>query len=235
MLDHFRFSDEPLTRVMMLGDSITEARGGYASYRHALYQRLLSAGYDHVDFVGTRRGVREGDYGPAIAYDYDQDHEGHGGFRLDDVLNGAPEEGTGEYSGTLDDWLAAVEVPDVVIVHLGINDLIVWDSVESTVAQVGQVIDRLRARNRYVKVLLTQLAPVMPDRVPDAWVRQYNAGLAGLVAQKNKRTSRVKLVDLYNIGFDPAVGADTIDGLHPNASGEQKIAAAYDEALRPWL
>ena len=61
------------TRIMPLGDSITD-NDAYSSYRRPLWKRLQQANRS-VDFVGTRQGP--------FHNDFDYDHEGHAGWRID--------------------------------------------------------------------------------------------------------------------------------------------------------
>src|SRR5712675_483778 len=78
------------TAVMPLGDSATFGAYnandfGIGGYRAPLWSRLIQEGYA-VDFVGSVNG-------PAPA-GVDPDHEGHGGWRIDDI------------AGSIDGWLA---------------------------------------------------------------------------------------------------------------------------------
>src|SRR5688500_15993420 len=69
----------PPVRIMPLGDSITFGAGGTANlggYRGPLYTLLTNAGYN-VDFVGTQTGNSSGVP--------DQDHQGHSGWRIDEL------------------------------------------------------------------------------------------------------------------------------------------------------
>ena len=63
-------------RVMPLGDSITDGFNVPGGYRINLWQRLAAGGYT-VDFVGS------GFNGPAGLGDHD--HEGHSGWRIDQI------------------------------------------------------------------------------------------------------------------------------------------------------
>ena len=69
-------------RIMPIGDSITEAEAGHASYRYWLWKRFEGAGID-VDFVGSRHGVHRG---RARFADFDQDHEAYWGWKADQLL-----------------------------------------------------------------------------------------------------------------------------------------------------
>src|SRR5204862_8229788 len=63
-IDWLHFENRPLTWIMPMGDSITEATGGHSSYRRDLFRSLEDGGYA-VDFVGTRTGVKPGTGDPA--------------------------------------------------------------------------------------------------------------------------------------------------------------------------
>jgi len=134
-------------RIMPLGDSITEgvedgtngpcstspcpALTNRISYRKDLRDALVAAGYT-IDFVGTQTS------GASLLSD-DQ-HEGHGGWTADQLVNGNsnPTAGTGSNAtegGYLSNWLngkmdtatgadpANAGWPDVILLHIGTNDL----------------------------------------------------------------------------------------------------------------
>ncbi|MET8161545.1 SGNH hydrolase, partial [Sphaerisporangium sp. NPDC005289] len=63
-------------RVMPLGDSITEGTQVPGGYRIGLWQRLASGRYT-IDFVGSQFN------GPGNLGDHD--HEGHPGWRIDQI------------------------------------------------------------------------------------------------------------------------------------------------------
>lgn len=199
------------TRIMPLGNSITQARAGRNSYRRPLWHRLQGAGYP-VNFVGSQNSNHGG--APANA-DFDQDHEGHWGWTADQLLGG------------ISGW-AQAHRPDVVLMHVGSNDMFKEQDVNSTISELGQIIDRLRAVNPNVKILLAKLIQ------PAEWygrryrVNQLNQAIPTLASQKNTAQSPVILVDQTQ-GFD--AGADTYDGVHPNESGERKMADRWFEAL----
>ncbi len=219
----------PALRVLPLGDSVTSGTDAWASYRCPLYRALTAAGVA-VDFVGSIHGQLDNTQPPppACQNQFDWDHEGHSGYRVDDILDGVAGR-----PGNLQSWAAAAH-PDVVLIHLGTNDLMQNESVDSTVAELGRVIDGLRAANPRVKLLLAQIIPVRWNGITLASVPQLNAALPALVAAKARPFSPILLVDQYT-GFD--VIADTHDGVHPNSGGEQKMTArwlaAFNQITRP--
>lgn len=206
-----RARDEPPVRIMPLGDSITEGTSGDATWRYWLQKDLEAQGCA-VDYVGSRRGVVRGR--PRFS-DFDPDHEGHWGWT------------TGQVRARIDEWARAAK-PDVVLVHLGTNDL--GREPERIAANLDSILASLRAANPKVDVYLARLIPAAG--VPDEVVGATNEAIARLAAERDRAGARVLLVDQHT-GFDPRV--DSRDGVHPNESGEKKIARRWLEALRPRL
>jgi len=64
-----------------------------------------------------------------MGLNFDQDHEGHWGWRTDEILNGRLA------AGSLTEWLDYY-TPDVVLIHLGTNDVYQNQSTTSTVEEV---------------------------------------------------------------------------------------------------
>ncbi|HEX6521183.1 MAG TPA: hypothetical protein VF070_14430, partial [Streptosporangiaceae bacterium] len=91
-------------RIMPLGDSITAAPG---CWRAILWHDLQTAGYTNINFVGS---VPDG--GCNYGYTYDGDNEGHSGMSATGLVS----------QNLLPGWLAAAS-PDIVLMHLGTNDM----------------------------------------------------------------------------------------------------------------
>src|SRR3954453_20906550 len=86
-------------RVLPLGDSITEGTQVPGGYRIGLWQRMAAAQY-RVDLVGSQFN------GPANLGDHD--HEGHPGWRVDQI------------DANINGWLASAG-PRTVLLHIGTN------------------------------------------------------------------------------------------------------------------
>jgi lysophospholipase L1-like esterase len=205
----------PAFTLMALGDSITQGQGGndvaaaQASYRYWLYKQLQYGGFS-PDFVGSQVGHFDGL--PRYT-NFDLDHEGHWGYTADEVL------------ANIDAWAAAR--PDVVLLHLGTNDILAEQPNEQTIEEIGQVIDALRAANPSVRIVLAQIIPsqfFMPPGQQD-----LNLRLAALAAAKTTPQSPIVIVN-QSTGFSEFT--DTYDGVHPNESGEKKMAERWMGALR---
>ena len=137
---------------------------------------MAEAGYS-VDFVGSLCGVYENDPLTSDCLPWDDEHEGHYGYRADQIL------------ANITVW-AQMAQPDVVLIHLGHNDLWYHQSIESTIAELEGIIDKLRAVNGSVKILLAKLIPASLggelDRIP-----LLNAQIPGVAARKNSAASPV--------------------------------------------
>lgn len=195
---------------MPVGNSITESTKEVNSYRYYLWHLLLGQGY-HVDFVGSQHGVGNG---PPENPDFDMDHEGHSGWRADEIRT------------HIQAWATAAS-PDFVLLHIGTNDVCQDQSVAGTVADIGGIIDALRTVNPRIRVLVAQL--INSSNCPPA---ALNAKLPALVDDKNSTESPIVLVDQYS-GFDPATM--TYDGTHPNDIGNSRMADRWFQQLAPML
>ncbi|MFD7699577.1 GDSL-type esterase/lipase family protein [Streptomyces caelestis] len=200
-------------RVMPLGDSITGSPG---CWRALLWNRLLDAGHTDVDFVGTLPAQ-----GCGVAHD--GDNEGHGGELVTNVAD----------QNLLPARLAAT-LPDIVVMHFGTND--VWSDVppDRILAAYTRLVGQMRASNPDMRVLVAQIIPMNPGTCAACARRvvDFNARIPAWAAATSTGRSPVTVVDQWT-GFDTAT--DTYDGVHPNAAGNEKIAARWFPALAALL
>ncbi len=205
-------------RIMPIGDSITQGNGGWGpTYRYYLWHHLLDAGYS-VDFVGSQIAPSGGSY---PLPNFDQDHEGHNGWRTDQA------------TASLSAWMTA-SLPDILLVHLGHNDLIQGETVGQVIADLGALIDTARAANPAIKVVI---ARNIPCHTSSNFCRELELAvlfdeIPGLVASKTTTASPIIHVDMRT---DFSTTADLIDGLHPNASGDAKLALRWFNGLMTLL
>ena len=211
--------------IMTLGDSITQANSTHLSYRYNLWTKLIDD--DRLfDLVGSLNSNYNGNpaWPPYLGQDFDQDHEGHWGWLADEILNGV------NGQGSLSEWLANY-TPDVALIHIGTNDVLDGHSTASSVAEIEAIIDTLRADNPNVTILLAKLIPIDSDTY-NPGIIELNAEMDGIAVNKSTADSPVWVVDQYS-GFDAAV--DTYDTIHPNASGEEKMARKWHDAMQAYL
>ena len=198
-------------RIMPLGDSITESGCGHASYRYYLWH--LISGYT-VDFVGTQIDVGCGE---PLFPDFDQAHEGHGGWTADMVLS------------NIDIWIQQAN-PDIILIHLGTNDFHSGQTVTSTINEISQIIDKVRALNPNIQFVLAQ---IIPDVLTDPLLTQdFNNEIPLLASRKSTQNSPIIVVDQWT-DFDSLL--DSFDGTHPNNQGALKMANKWYAGLTELL
>lgn len=202
-------------KIMPLGDSIT---GNPGCWRAILWNRLQSAGYTNIDFVGTLNNAGE------CGVSFDGDNEGHGGYLATNIAS----------QNQLPAWLSTTN-PDIVLIQLGTND--VWNNIPpaTILAAFSTLIDQMRANNPNVRVIVAQILPMNPTGCSDCPQRviNFNAAIPAWAAAKSTSQSPVTVVDLWT-GFD--VAADTSDGVHPNGTtGFPKVANSWYPAVSALL
>ena len=240
----------PFVKIMPFGDSITTSVGNIpdlfgapvaaqASYRYWLYLDLINSSPLPFIFIGTQTDNFGG--APLHAGEFDQHNEGHSGYMAIDFYaspngrNGTP------LTTFLNENSAGTtipNVPDIVLMHLGTNDLAYGYSVNEVITHLSTLIDIFRSKNPKVKILLAQIIPCKntnyyPNPPSDMFagcskIPDLNAAIPALVTQKNTPVSPVILVDQYT---NFSVNNDTYDGVHPDASGEQKMAHKWADAI----
>ncbi len=201
-------------RIMPLGDSITQGDSEHNTYRRALWKSLEAEGY-RVEFVGSLRAHHRG--APPLD-DFDRDHEGHWGFRTDEVLD------------RIRAWVIESE-PDVLLIHLGSNDVFQGESIDTTVSELSEMIDAVRESRPRATFLLAQIIPTTTGGA-NASIRVLNARIPEVAASKSTPASRVIVVDQFT-GFDAT--RQTYDGVHPNPDGEIHLSDRWLEALEEIL
>ena len=108
-------------RVMPLGDSITDGYNVPGGYRIDLWQKVNAGGYT-VDFVGSQSN------GPASLGD--QDHEGHSGWRIDQI------------DANIVNWLRSSN-PRTVLLHIGTNDMTQNRDLPNAPNRLAALVDRI--------------------------------------------------------------------------------------------
>ncbi|MBB6555172.1 cellulose binding domain-containing protein [Nonomuraea rubra] len=196
-------------RIMPLGDSITGSPG---CWRALLWNRLQSAGHTNVDFVGTLPPQ-----GCGVAHD--GDNEGHGGYLATNVAG----------QNLLPGWLSATQ-PDIVLMHFGTND--VWSNIApaTILGAFTTLVNQMRSSNPNMKILVAKIIPMNPSTCGECAQRtvNFNNAIPAWAAATTTPQSPIIVVDQWT-GF--STGTDTYDGVHPNASGDQKMSDKWYPAL----
>lgn len=230
----FTIDAAPL-RIVAIGDSITQGRGSQSkggaawtptfSYRYPLWKLLVDASAE-FDFVGSLHGGFEGDpdWADYKGCAFDRDHEGHWGWKAVDVAEKLP--------GWMQDY-----TPDVALILLGSNDANGKTpeehkaSVDRVRVAISAIIGSLREKNPKVVLLLGQC---YQEWEPFPAMR---AAMTELAKTRTSKDSPIVIVD-HASGWisDPRkTGTHTVDWVHPNAAGDEKLARNWVAALQPLL
>jgi acyl-CoA thioesterase I len=197
-------------RIMPLGDSITEATIGHNSYRRNLFFNLNAAGC-RVDFVGSQTGIFGAPSAPNG--DFDQNHEGHWGWRIDQIAAQAT-------------YYIASASPDIVLIHLGSNDIFQGENPASVAQELSDLIDRIREAKPDTRIMLAKL---IPSTYRPEGVAALNARIDAIASSRNYPSfyPPIIVVDQAS-GYLPS---DNYDGVHPAPSGEAKLASRWGQAI----
>ncbi len=194
--------------VMPLGDSITVGYNDLAGgYRRELFQKLSADGLA-VDFVGSQN------QGPADLRD--KDHEGHSGWRIDQI------------AAQMNGWANTYQ-PQYVLLMIGTNDIGQNNDLPGAPGRLSALLDQITNKLPGSQVLVATLTLRTDGK--DDQVVQFNNALRATVQAKLSAGRKVKLVEMHSA----LNGNDLPDGLHPSASGYTKMANTWYAALRPLL
>lgn len=209
-------------KLMVVGDSITQGSAGDYTWRYRLYRHLVAADV-RPDFVGPRTDLYDNvaaQHGDTSYVDpaFDTDH---------DAIWGRP---LGQAADTIAAEVRAAQ-PDYLLVLLGINDLTFFTDPAGTEAHLRRFVRNARDGRANVRFVFGTLLPTsksVADQEFAARLRDYNARLTRVAAELRRATSPIVVAAT---GADVVVDADLYDGVHANARGEIKIAAAFADAL----
>jgi hypothetical protein len=216
--------------IMPLGDSITRGSFSgvipddppyYISYRKALKNRLVSAGYT-VDFIGSQVA------GDAVLID--AQHEGHGGWFADDA--GSP---STSILPNVIDFLSA-NPAEIVLLHIGTNDIDAGENPASVASEIDAILDAIdtyeQISGRDVWVVLALII----NRATGCSLRVETKNLNDLLDQSvsvRSATDKLVVVDMEiaidSYEFEP--NGEMYDCLHPYATGYAKMAEAWFQGL----
>ena len=205
-------------RIMPLGDSITKGTEGSthgSGYRGPLWTDLSTNGGYDINFVGD-----ESDGSLYRAYDttfFDFNHEGYNGWQADRIAT------------NVDDFLGSNPEVDIILLHIGTNDLNVPSpDIGQTVADVEDILNNIDNFSTDVKVVLAKIIHQNPD---DPVTTGFNAQLETMAKDRIANGDDIEIVDMEtNANIDYSIDMD--DRLHPNDSGYAKMANVWAKQLK---
>lgn len=207
--------------IMPMGDSITygyrSTNGGYRGYLQTL---LTNSGWDY-DFVGSQHlpsGLP------------DVDHEGHLGWHADRP------DSTTDVLGQVKNWLDTAytdngEHVDVVLLHIGTNDIWSGQDGASLAEEVDDILDQIdefeMENSTDIQVVLALIINRNDGR--SAITTAYNNALREKAASRIAKGDNLIVVNMED-ALDYESDMDN-DRVHPNDAGYEKMAAKWYEAL----
>ena len=227
----FSFAALDPVRIVPIGDSITQGRGGTTptfSWRYPLWQMLVDAGVRH-DFVGSMVGGFNSspDWADYKGLPFDRNHEGHWGWRTDAIRDNLP------------NWLIHYTA-DIAMILLGTNDwgydrdqlgLNAAQSALRTAGEMEEIIAILRADNPDILIFL---GDPFQEWSPFPDYRLEYAALASRLS--TARSPVINVAHAPGWVSNPALpGTHTVDWVHPNLSGDTKLARNWYNALFPFI
>lgn len=214
-------------RIMPLGDSITAGVGPQFSnffpnpltlsgYRAPLWEKLKDAEYD-VDFVGSKSE------GSAVSPAFDTDHSGYINYKSEQIA-----------AMTYDLMLA--HHPDIVLLHIGTNDVSPFQCQNDTSATgLESILDAIESyennTKRSVHVILATIIPIQFFK--QNLVSEYNHNLRVLATARMAQGDKLTLVEMQeeaDLQF-----YDYADFLHPNYFGYEKMSQVWFDQLEKIL
>ncbi len=214
------------TRIVPIGDSLTKGMldtddgDMHPTYRYWLWDKLRSNGYA-VDFVGSSTA-------PNFPVSFDKANEGHGGFTIGGIVNGV---GSG---GKLSSWLSGYK-PDIALVLIGTNDVLHQTPMATRFENMNALVKTLRARNSNIVVFVGKLPPTGDSKRNQAsGLIEFNNRLPSWASGISTSASPVRVVDLYS-GYDGKADNQAPRYIHPDESGEKKIANRWYAAISSYL
>ena len=211
--------------IMPLGDSITD---GFpfenGSYRVELFHQAVQ-GATPVTFVGRNlNGPTTVDGRP-----FPRNHEGYSGFTIDT--------GPG-HSGISPLVDAAISMfhPNIILLHIGTNDVNGNLDLANAPTRLGALIDRMINDSPTTLVVVAQIIPTTNDNTNVA-IRAYNAAIPGMVQQRARAGKHVMLLDMYTLFTSRADFKTALmnDSLHPNVAGYTAMGDAWYATIRAAL
>ena len=224
-------------RILPLGDSITKGSEGNKSvslltgYRQSLWLSLDFSGYK-VDFIGSNH------YGCEATPLFDCDNAGFGGYTTSQILNLIKTGYDRNSNKVTDGPYLNYYTPDVILLHLGTNGL---DTTTSYLEDLLNYIDDFEdTTNTQIWVILAKIINSVPY---SSITTTYNENIQKMFERRVSNGDKLKIVDMendagliYNIDTTvPYSDGDMFNDLHPNNSGNIKMANLFYDTLRVLL
>ena len=220
--------------IMPLGDSITRGKGG-STWRLFLKDQLQQDGIDCL-FVGSCPHAPN--YGEPWSSAYlaleealgnNIEHEGWGGLKISDIIELKDNPDHPDYPDFTIEELLRNNPADMILLMIGTNDILNRYKLVRAPERLNNLISKITL-NSNAHLLVSTIPPNYAGQEIDlnAEVKLFNSKIPAIVKKWQSSGFKVSLVD----AGDKLSREDMLqDGLHPNIYGNQKIAAAWFDAI----
>lgn len=227
-------SSSDTLRIHPLGDSITRGKSGN-TYRQYLKQKIRSELGMEVDFVGSCPHAPDSyanwtDYPEAAdSLEQDLEHDGWGGIKIAELTNSST---NANYPNFTIEELVQNYPADVLLLMIGTNDIYFYNKIETAPVRTDTLIRRI-LRTTDAHLIVSGIPPVYSSIISQRNA-DYNTALDSIVTMHKEQGCNISYVDNYS-GMS---GTDDIlanDWVHPNSSGNKKIASVFFESIKSYL
>jgi hypothetical protein len=210
-------------RIMIVGDSMTEGSSGDYTWQYWLYKHLRADGLS-PRMVGPYHCLFNNVTGVEGAQSYADPRFGH--------ANDARWGMTLVHEKDVIGAKVARYRPDYLLVLLGLDD-IAWDGISTPdmAANLASFITAARAARPRIRIVLGLIPPDHRQQTDSAFAANIAAFNRTIFATTSRLSTAKSPIAVAQDRAGISVAADLLDGTHPNANGDVKIAAAFADVL----
>ena len=209
-------------KILPFGDSITHGLQSTDSggYRSQLF-KLVVAANQTLTFLGSQSA------GPATvsSVTFPKNHEGHDGYTVD---SGYSTYGTPGISSLIPSP-AFTTIPDIVLLHIGTNDITSTGSASTTTStRLDGLLTKIVGAAPKALIVVAQITPVS---YTSADLTSYNSKIPGIVQTHASQGQHIISVDMSQMPKSDLAS----DGVHPNDQGYAYMANIWYTAIKGYL
>ncbi|MBN1609503.1 MAG: endoglucanase [Polyangiaceae bacterium] len=206
-------------KILPLGDSITLGMGSTdnGGYRSPLFKLVVEANQS-ITFTGSQMA------GPTTVsgQSFPRNHEGYSGYTVE---SGYSTYGT---PGIADKVPAPAfnTIPDIVLLHIGTNDLTSSDAKSTTADRLDKLLTKIASAAPDALVVVAQVIPLGYSSTD--WTT-YNSKIPGLVEAHAAKGEHMTVVDMSKLP------SNQLNGVHPTDQGYATMAGYWYDSIKGYL
>lgn len=207
------------TKILMVGDSITQGgnKTNEYTYRYSLF-KLLVDGQTCFDFIGTKTEPHRKIFTWPTYHGlpFDKHHQAYYGIKTADLLL------------RLQESLPSIEPPDIVLLHIGTNDRKTDNIIKDFKLPLWHIIELLHQKSSDSQIYISLL-----NQKYDKKIKKIRTLIQDAVHHYNDKGYKIYAVDHSKDWKErpKKPNSDTIDWVHPNLFGQNKMAKDWYQAI----